>query len=181
MNTAADPTIADDGLSLRQKNLLLLKAHEFLFDSTDIQLSLQILSKLLGLDFGMVQEYLANLYDLQAIQSAAAGGAYGDEVMKGGEVVNDVSAAVRSGPISVQVTPLKRHSHLEQVPITADELEEEAEEADGLDDGMEADEGQDEPGDEMAGEEGPQKTGRSRRVSSQAEIVITPVKRARRR
>lgn len=169
-------TAGTGGLSVRQKNLVLLKASEYLSQPTDTHHCLQLLAKALGLDAGLVHEYLSRLYDLNALCTSPVDG---DEAMP--EAVEPVNDAVRSGPISLQITPMKRQSSQEQAPLAEDEIAEdevEEDEEEEEDDGELGDEAEEGPGEQ---EDGSVRLTRARRSASQAEIVLTPVKRARRR
>lgn len=188
-------------LTLNQKNSILSVAHEHLYHPSSIDHAITSISSAVQLESDLVKTYLSSLYDLDALVAARVGQKADDEVPE------SPSKRIKSSPLKYTIRtiePAEPSAQQFELPpalqksndqIDGDEEVNEDEEQDKFEDEMmedqpeeeqdedqdQEDEAEEEPEEEP---EEPKRSSRSRRSSSAAvlpEVLVTPVKRPRRR
>lgn len=174
-------------LSLPQKNSILSVAHDHLCHPSSIDHAISSISTAVHIDPALVKEYLSSLYNLDALFAARAG-----QKVDGG--LESPSKRVKSSPLKQSIRPIEpvvaqekimpasKEEHVEPAKDDDENEGEGEEEQDEVPDEMMEDQPEDEHEEEH---EEPKRPSRSRRSSSSAavlpEVLVTPVKRPRRR
>lgn len=152
-----------EGLALSQKNAILLVAHEQFRKNGTADNAINALADLLTLDAGLIRGYLEELYDLDALFATRKPEEPVEEIPKVAEPTEGVEGSTEEQVDSAEERDVVVQSG-PQSPMRSKTERSATTETVAADERGEEDRG-----------------ARSRRTSSAAELLVTPVKRARRR